>query len=534
MSALDRFRRRPQGEEGVAILMALGFIAIFTTLMLAMLAIVIGQVKPTAQARKSIGSVNAASSGLQAALTTLRSATDSNGEGNRGRLLCQGSVALLTQQGGSVTVPGTRTTGSTSDLPGNFAYDVSVAYYLLNPADRDLAWLQNNAQSCPLRQVPYYAYIQSYGSGDTLVTGTAGRGDRSQFGVYQFSVPKENIAGGRLRMYGQQQCLDAGTANPAPGTKLYYRNCVAMDPATPALVQQLFVYRNDLTLFYGGNPALNLCIQASASEQPNLRPCVTGGNGNTYPYVAGQQVQEWSFNDDGHFAAAASDGNITGNCLEPTTATAGNQLLFKSCSGGTTGFQAFDPDAQVGAGKSGGNTSGVVGLPTSQYVNFLEFGRCLDITGQNVNADHLIAYPCKQAPDSSKLTFNQVWAFSGPPAGGLGTMSVTKSGTRYCLTAPTSGDRIVTKPCDSSEPANQKWNATGAVPGSPQTSYNLVSQSRNQCMSVTRVGATTFGSSDIVVEPCTGSLAQRWNSPPPPPPAGLGNIREGVVQKAAP
>ena len=41
------------------------------------------------------------------------------------------------------------------------------------------------------------------------------------------------------------------------------------------------------------------------------------------------------------------------------------------------------------------------GAPTNQFVNYAELGRCLDITGQDVNANHLIDYPCKQAPNSS-------------------------------------------------------------------------------------------------------------------------------------
>ena len=170
MTSLDRLRparmRRSDDEAGVAILMVLAYIGIFTSLMLAMLAIVIGQVKPTAQARKDIGSVNAAASGLQAALTTMRSAIDSTGEGNRGRLPCtSGAITRFRAGNASSSTPGAKIPGTASALAGNFRYEVSVAYFSEDPTDRDPAWLQSKALGCPLTVTPTYAYLQSYGVG---------------------------------------------------------------------------------------------------------------------------------------------------------------------------------------------------------------------------------------------------------------------------------------------------------------------------------------------------------------------------------
>lgn len=521
------FRPRLSGDDGVALLMALAYIGIFTTLMLTMLAVVIGQVKPTAQARKDIGSVNAASSGLQAGLTAVRSAVDSTGVGNRGRLPCtSGSTTAFRDGATSTTTPGAKLAGQTSTLPGRFRYEVSVAYFMTDPTDRPPAWLQANAMPCPLTSTPLYAYLQAYGVGDAVVAGTAGRGNRSQTGVYQFSVPQENIAGGRLRQFGRDLCLDAG-ATPGLGTLLYFRTCA--DAGTP---RQLWVYRSDLTLFYGGNPALNLCIQGSASQAPQLQRCTGTGNGSTYAYAAGQQVQLWSFNDNGHFASAADNGNVTNSCIQPATSATGAQLTFYACTGSTDDFRAFDPDPSVGAGKAGGNTSGLVGAPTNQYVNFEQFGRCLDVTAQNVNMDHLIAYPCKQAPLSSLLTWNQVWNWT-PVSGNVGTMRTNAPSGAHCLEAPAAGQFVVVKPCLTPAPDRQQWTATGLVPGSPTTSYNLISESRNQCMSLGPNNATTYGSSKVILEACNGALKQRWNAPPPPPTSGLGNIKEGTSVQLA-
>ena len=246
-------------------------------------------------------------------------------------------------------------------------------------------------------------------------------------------------------------------------------------------------------------------------------------------------MQEWRVHDNGHSASGASTGDVSGSCIQPARSAVGAQLTFFNCQGSTDALEAFDPDPSVGAGKAGGNTTGIVGAPTNQYVNFEQFGRCLDVTAQDVTQSFLIAYPCKQAPDSTKLTWNQVWTFT-PISGSVGRMSTRNGngshGTQnidYCLEAPASGQFITTQPCQSANPLNQQWTATGLVPGSPQTSYNLVSKSTNQCMSLGPKTATTYGSSKVILETCSGALVQRWNAPPPPPNSGLGNIKEGTA-----
>lgn len=534
--ALLRDRRRAADDEGVAIVMALIYIIVFTALMLSMLAVVVNQVKPTAQARKDVGSLNAASSGIQSGLAVLRSATDATGAGNRGRLPCtSGPVTTFMTGSATASTPGTTLSASASGLPGSFSYRVDTAYYLTDPTDQPPSWLKANAMACPLPQTPLYAYLQAYGTGANIAQagGSSGnRGNRSQTGVYKFSVPAENIAGGRLLEYGTNLCLEvSGVADL--GSTMKFQTCRPL--GTPS---QTWEYREDLTLFFGGDPAKDLCVQGSTTAPPTLQRCTGTGYGSTFPYAAGQQIQEWSFNDSGHFATASDTGDVTGDCLQPTDTSLGSALSVYGCSGGTTEYQAFDPDPEVGAGKAGGNTTGLVGSPTNQYVNFAEFGRCLDITGQMVNADHLIAYPCKQAPLSTRLTFNQVWKWT-VVSGQVGTMSVhtpadqDKGGLRdtdYCLTAPATGSLIVMSVCAAGQ-LDQQWTATGEVPGSPLTSYNLISSTRNQCMSVSRAGAITYGSSNIVLEPCDGSTKQRWNAPPPLPDAGLNNVEEGSTAR---
>ena len=518
------------GDEGVAMVMALGLIGIFAVLLLVMLASVVQQVKPTAQARKDIGSVNAAGSGLQAGIANLRRAVDVTGRGSRGLLPCTSSPATPAtfRTGGlSSPSPGASLTGSASSQAGRFSYRVDIAYFSEDPTDQSPAWLASHALPCPLTTTPSYAYLQSYGTGANLAGAggaTGNLGNRSQTGVYLFSVPAVNVAGGRLVEFGQNLCVDAGTS-PAAGSRPSLQTCQVL--GTP---QQTWQYRKDLTLFYGGNPALNLCIQGTSGSDSVLARCTGTGDGTTYSsttprYQTGQQVQEWSFNDSGHFASAADNGDVTTTCLQPRTASAGAALTVTSCSGSTTSYQAFNPDPAVGAGKAGGNVTGLPGSPTNQFVNFAQFGRCLDVTGQQVTADHLIAYPCKQAPDSTRLTWNQVWTWTAV-SGQLGRLSTAPGGTSYCLTAPATGLKVVVTACSTSR-TDQQWTAT-QVTGSASTSYNLVSQSRpQQCLSISLTDVSSFGSSTVVVEPCDGTTKQRWNAPPPLPPAGLNSIAEG-------
>ena len=526
--------RRPDGDDGVALLMSLALMGVFATLMLTMLALVVQQVKPNAQARKDIGSLNAASSGLQAGLAVLRGAVDEDGQGSRRDLPCatgSGGDEVTTFQTGSAVSHswGAALAGSTSTAAGQFTYRTSVAYFDTDPTGQSPAWLHAQALRCPLMTTPLFAYLQSYGTGANLAGAggnTGNRGNRSQTGVYQFQVPAANIAGGRLREYGVDLCVDAGEA-PAVGSALTLQACLPLGAA-----RQTWQYRQDLTLFYGGNPALNLCIQGTQTQPPALARCTGTGDGATYTsggqhYARGQQIQLWSFNDDGHFAAAADNGDVSGSCLQPEAAGGGVRLTVYGCTGGTTEFRSFDPDPQVGAGKAGGNLSGRPGSPTSQYVNFEEFGRCLDVTSQQVTASFLIAYPCKQAPDSTRLTWNQVWTFTAT-SGAQGTMS-TNHGGRYCLTAPDTDEYVTLRPC-ATDTRSQLWTATGEQAGSPTTSYELVSTTRSQCLSLggTR---TSYGSLKIVLANCDGTLRQRWNAPPPLPPTGLSNIQEGSTPR---
>jgi hypothetical protein len=344
-----------------------------------------------------------------------------------------------------------------------------------------------------------------------------------------------------------------------------------------------------MTIFYGGDTTLDLCIQMVGGSTngssgdlyytggtPKLETCTGTGYGDPYPYTnSTQEQQEWGFNDNGHLSAPVAGGDVTestgGACLEPNGATSSTQaspgaaLVITSCDGSTTGETAWNPDPEVGAGSALVYYTGLSGQteptgvpsssPTSQYVNFSEFGRCLDVTGQDQNADHLIDYPCKQAPNSCKLTWNQVWSFAtddtygsagdGNNYGefisnyGSGRHACDSPGTNYCLTAPSTGasnNYITISSCGSTPTTYQLWDATG-LQSTYTNSYLLVNKATGLCMAADPSLNDTPGSSTIVDTNCDGSgvpsgsstkdsLLLKWNAPPYSPAPGLSDIQE--------
>lgn len=555
-----------EGEGGFALVFALLIILIVSASSIAVAGVLYSQVQPSQYARKFVRTVNGAEAGMQAALGQIRNSTDSTGAGDLTKLPCtynNGATLVLGTPPQSVSVSGDQISGTVmndGNTVDSTSYRTVIAYYSSDPTshENDPTWMHDNAIPCLaglVKTTPAYAFIQSFGKAPQVPGLTASQGNRTQHAVYEFSATNTNVIGGRLVEFGTSNpgmCLDVESTTPALGTQPQMESCLAL--GTP---QQTWQYRNDLTLFYAGNPSLNFCLQ-NMNGTPRLERCETSGSGTTYPYAdSTQQAQEWGFNDNGQFSSALSDGTVingsggtlpSSGCLVPTGATTGTPapphayLKLDVCNGATTGMTAWNPDPQLGAGKAGGNTTGVPGVPTNQFVNYAEFGRCLDVTGQNVNADHLIDYPCKQAPDSSKLTWNQVWTYT-VVANNYGKFYTTYSGTQYCLTAPASATRaggvpawVTVTPCQATPPDTQLWQATGKA-DTYQNSYLLINKYDSLCMAADPSQQPTFLSSTMVVTNCDGSgvpssattknpLLLKWNAPAVPPGSGLSNVQE--------
>lgn len=388
MSRLTRWvhSRGNAAESGFAMMLSLFVMLIIVTVTLVVAALVTSQSKPTLLNQKFVRTVNGAQAGMQNTLAQLRAANDGLLAGDQIKLPCSDPDEDAKYGGGGVTLrvgsPATTLTG----LPGYpitgtvstggsansvIGYSVSVVYFDSDPTQyedqNNPSWWKDNADACPggiVAGTPLYAFVQSSGTGAQVPGLSTTAGDRTLQGLYQFETTNSFSVGGRIAEYdasgaGQRNlCLDAG-ANPAVGTQPSLQNCLALGTA-----RQTWQYRTDLTIYYGGDTSLNLCIQ-NVSGTPKLETCTSAANtpaGSTYPYSTNQQNQEWGFNDNGHLSAALSTGDVTestgGSCLEPqgatssTAASAGAALVIVSCDAATTGYTAWNPDPQVGAGSA--------------------------------------------------------------------------------------------------------------------------------------------------------------------------------------
>jgi Tfp pilus assembly protein PilX len=578
-----RMRRTHDGEDGFAMIFTIFLIVVIAATSVAVFDLVASQTKPTAFAKKYVRTADAAAAGMQTVLGQLRSAvltaTGSTASGDIVQLPCSDTsdstgvtvhVGTPTQ---AVAVPGNTISGTVTadNNPQDVqTYTATVSYFATDPtpheADPTTAWWTTNAIKCKanlLDSVPSYAFLQSVGGGAQIGGLSKSSGTRTEHATYQFNTTDTQVAGGRLGEYnnGQQSawCLDAfgSTGSAIVGKQPQFEPCLAQGKA-----QQNWLYRNDLTIQYGGDTNLNLCIQ-NVSGTPKLEPCETDGTGiinPTYPYKdATQQAQEWAFNDAGQLQAPANDGTVPGGgqCLDPSgatdsvPATTGANLVLVSCSGDTTGFMAWNPDSEVGAGKAGGNISGLPGAPTGQYVNYARFGNCLDVTGQNFANGYLINYPCKQAPAANAVTWNQIWNY-GPQTGGYvtfyticpasATSDASKPGNNCagntpgndCITAPTTGNIVTGTKCLATPSAAQLWQPTGKT-ANYSGSYLLVNKATGTCLAPDP-SIQGAGWPELVLTPCDGTgvpsllttknpLLLKWNAPAVEPASQLANVQ---------
>jgi hypothetical protein len=205
---------------------------------------------------------------------------------------------------------------------------------------------------------------------------------------------------------------------------------------------------------------------------------------------------------------------------------------YPSCDGAYDNRQTFQPDASVGAGAAGPGAG--------QLVNFKQFGRCLDVTDLKPASPYLIAWPCKQAPDSSNVAWNQKWRYPAVVADpadpdtfrGTGTIVTTHKGVDYCLQNPGSSaygayPRVVSCPTGA-PPPNLVWTVYGRT-AKYATSYRIAAGPHTSgddglCLAAANPTATppelyeTTGYqgppiSKIVMRPCDGSTWQKWNAP---------------------
>ena len=327
--------------------------------------------------------------------------------------------------------------------------------------------------------------------------------------TYVFRTTDTNIPGGRIRIYpasstSPELCLDAGSAAPSAGTLLTLQAC-----ASPLSAQQRYAYRSDLTLQLLSSITGDISAGAVPGDSRN-QPGQSVVLGACAALDAAPYTQQWSFNDSGGYTAtlptSAATGVLSTQCLSAPSQIAGAPVMLAACSlGGTSSpTQAWIPAAAVGAGAA----------EEPQLINYYEFGRCMDVTGQNVLAGHLIDFPCKQNPFPGAVAWNQKFTTPGFADGATSTtgrISTTTGGTNYCLTSPgVAGGYATVLPCSDINP-RQVWTVYNGISPLPYSAKFTIVDSGSRCLGIT---APVSGEqwSAIDVNACTGETEQKWNA----------------------
>jgi hypothetical protein len=462
------------------------------------------QIDSTREDIQRVDALNGAAAGLDVALGHIRAANDGAGGGMVASLPC-GPFS------GKVGVGGTA------------RYQVTIDYFAVDPRGQSDSWIAANSIQCIAGggtfSTPAYALLRSQGTDQP--TGAFGTvASRSVQATYTFQTTNQNIPGGLIHVYktstSTDLCMDAGSGAPAPGTNLQ------MQPCNSGSAQQKFAYNANLTLVLVASKTpqmpLGMCLDAGTPQAlgrvVQFQPCAS----TTRPQ------QQWSLNDSANFEGTADGATLDGYCFNVQSPNvAGSFVILGSvsastCHRGYDNVETFSPEASVGAGAAGASSG--------QLVDFNEFGRCLDVTEQNVSFGYLIAWPSKQAPDPANVTWNQKWALPAVAAGsasGTGRITTSPPSGRYCLQSPGStaaGQYVQVAPCPTgSTPLSMTWTVYQDT-GTYETSHRI-KDGYGYCLSPTDPTATPGDFyprgqqiSKIVVAACSGSTLQKWNAPP--------------------
>ena len=495
LTDLTRRARRGRGSDET------GSMAMYLTLAVVGLAIagllvpmLITQTRGTRLDTTRLHAVDAAQAGIDVMIGRIRAADD-------------GGV------GSSKLLPCDPLTGS-ANTAGTGRYTVDVDYYLEDPVAEPgavkMRCVQGYGTYDPSSDAftPGYARITSVGTDGTQFAGSTS--GRTLTATYVFLTSNKNIVGGRMRIYPElstspELCMDASLDEPIAGMDVRMQACT-----TPLERRQVWAYRSDLTIqllssitaTYPNGLCLDTAAPPAAGASVTLRACGVLGSP---PYT-----QQWSFNDSGAYQASwpnsKNDGNLPLLCLHVPSQSVNVGLTLATCGGSVTSpTQAWIPAPSVGAG----------GAQYPQLINFYEFGRCLDVSGQNVNAIHMIDYPCKQNPYPAAVRWNQKWTLPNIPvdqASAVGQVFTTKDGIRYCLTSPGNLGGWVTTPVCSATNPGQTWTVYNGDSSLPYSRKFTIVDFTGKCLGLSSPSVNWPQWSSIDVEKCTGASEHKWNA----------------------
>jgi len=499
---LARNVRTDRAENGVALMSTILFMFLLGGLSLVLLSTILTQLNASYGATKSTRTVNASQAGLQAGLAIMRSAASDDpltpGFGDRSKLPC------------------TVLTGSVDGENADVKYSVSFKYYEDDPATVGAGEITCVPGSGPSEQ-PRYVVVTSEGQAPSRAGVDDAEGNRKVAATYQFRVTNINIPGGRIFNFDKTKCLEAeGTSANSRIRFVPAAQCAntAKDDVQSWIYDTTYQIKLASSTVGGGD---ELCITdpnptSSSVRDARLQKCLT--NSTRY-------TQLWSWTGDHSWRGQKNpiSNGVSNTCLRSADA---RLTVDDSCNGG------FAPTAAAGAGAAG--------KATNQIVNYKEFGRCLDVTGENIDATYMIAYPCKQDPTTGQtyLKWNHKWYYSEPPVGqtSLADQQIVvqyldKPTDRRCLQAPQDGDGWGAYPrfkaCNASN-AHQKW--TRVQKASDYASSYVFTDYRGRCLTADATDTLDGNWSKITVTACTGSTAQKWNAPSTANDAEFGDFKE--------
>ena len=492
-------------DGGIAMLTVIMLIMVCAAISVLMLGVVVAQVKPTVFEAKNTRTISAAEAGISAALSQFRSALGAP-DPISGAVYGDPRLLPCTVTG---TVGGTSTT---------LRYDVAVTYFTQSPANKDATWRASNAMTCVngsgVPTAPSFALLTAVGS-DSAVGGYAATvGNRTLESVYTFQVINNTVDGGTIYTFGDGFCLQAD--GQTAGSTISYVPATDCRDDAPS---RMWAYGTDYK------------IHLAVTDLSGTKLCITGAGGVT---VTLQDCSQSSLNYKQLFSweggarwrgENSSVTNYSSECLGTGDSSlsdlTGYKLKITTNCASDAAWGSFDPDARVGAGPAG--------FATHQIVNFLEFGRCMDVTNEQVSSTFMISYPCKQDPSGgSLLAWNHKWYYAEPTprVGSTTTTLSVNNGSVYCLTTSdlaTSPAYPTMTPCNTGSPtANQTWTRT-AQADTYANSWTFKDR-YGRCISL---GDKYNGSwSKLLMATCSGGPEQKWNAPPTAQKATLDNFKE--------
>ncbi len=529
--ALARARQRAQSDDrGVAMLTAILFMIIMAGISTVILGVVTVQTTPTFLDQKETKTIYSAQAGIQSALSMIRSATTVNVNGST--------------YGDPTKLP-CNFTGTPNNTTDGNGYSVTIQYFLVDPTGMTTTQQNAAAMSCTQATTATQYSSGSYGvSGGTplyaLITsqGTASQiarvstlANRTITALYTFSVSNVNVQGGLIYVGGDSLCIEAVSAAVGSLVKLVSASSCSITSTNSSLL--LWTYSPSWQLELSSttaNGATGLCITGPAqngqsTQNVTLQTCLGSTNVNRW-----NQLWSWtgSYTWEGELTPITGPSNYW---ISPGADTAGSYLQVSVGTNGT-----MDPKAQVGAGAAS--------YKTHQMVNYLEFGRCADVTNEVITSTAMISYPCKQDPTggTSYITWNQKWYYCEPGDISASCAGITPSNgeqiwvnyldqtpaVKYCLTTPATGQGFFPtfQPCASSGPlvVQQTWKRFYDT-GTYDTSY-IFEDYLNRCLQADSSQQYSSGISELDVAGCNGHDEQKWNAPPTYASADLGGYRE--------